>query len=120
MPNGTRAQTPTVSGDVVDDVTVVELAGSFDHDPDGALSTAIGEAVAAGCALVIDLAEVTFISARVLGTVLYAVQRFESERIAVAVVLPRGDARQLFESAHLSRTLPAHHSVDEAVRAVRA
>jgi anti-anti-sigma factor len=113
-------RTPLVSVNTANGATVLTLTGRFDAGASDAVSTAVLDAVATARALVVDLHAVTYMASTVIGTLLFAVRRMKAEQLPVAVVLPAGDARQVFELVGLTLYLPTHPTLAAALRAVRA
>lgn len=106
-----------------DDVLVVALAGEHDLASRDSVRGALGGALEAGLALVVDLREADFIDSVVAATLLEARKKAKQQGRGIGILLseaPDNAVRRMFEVSELDSVFASYTSVDEAVEAVRA
>lgn len=97
---------------------VVAASGELDAYAAPDLAAALAAVDLPG--LVVDFTRVSFLDSTVLGMVTRAVREHREAGRRVAVVLPVGPARRIFEITGLHAALPVHASVAEALAAFEA
>lgn len=97
-------------------VTVIAVHGQADLHTAPELRSAIAGAIDGGArALVIDLAEATFIDSMTLGVLLGGVKRLRPSGGSVAVVVVDPHIRRIFEITLLDRVFSLHEDRDAAL-----
>jgi anti-anti-sigma factor len=100
---------------------VVVAQGELDAFTASALSDSFADAASEGDDhVVIDLSRVSFMDSTALGLVVKSVNQVTDRGGEVRLVLPRGNARRIFEITTLDRVLPVEASRAEALRAIAA
>jgi len=85
---------------------VISLAGEVDLSNAGVLTTAISAATSeSDAAVLIDIAEVSFVDSAFLRTVVLCQQALARHGISVKVRNPNEQARRVFEITHLTELL---------------
>jgi anti-sigma B factor antagonist len=105
--------------DVIDaggGIAVVAVRGDADLHTAQELRSAIGDAIDGGAtAVVVDLAETTFIDSMTLGVLLGAVKRLRPIGGRVSVVCNDANIRRIFEITLLDRVFSLHESRAAAI-----
>jgi anti-sigma B factor antagonist len=105
-----------VTTTVVDGVAVISGEGDLDAFSAGQLRAALIDACrATPVKVVIDLTHVPFMDSTALGVLVGGVRRVSDAGGELAIVLPRGPARRVFEITTLDRILPLADSRKDAL-----
>jgi anti-anti-sigma factor len=92
-----------------DDVATVVARGEFDAFAAPELERALFD-LESSTHVLVDLSSVSFMDSTALGCLVRANRACEDRGAALRVVLPRGDARRIFEITTLDRALPVSES----------
>jgi anti-anti-sigma factor len=105
-----------------DDVLVVALAGEHDLASRESVRGALGGALEAGLALVVDLREADFVDSVVAAALLEARKKAKQQGRGLGILLseaPDNAVRRMFEVSELISVFAVYSSPEEAVEAVR-
>jgi anti-sigma B factor antagonist len=106
-----RARVETLDG-----VVVVELAGELDAFDVPVVREVFGEALERGPgAVALDLAAVSFLDSTVLGAIVGLLRRLRERGDELRVVLPRTQARRIFELTGLESSLEVRRTRADAI-----
>jgi anti-sigma B factor antagonist len=93
-----------IDHDPIDRGHLIVASGELDIAATPRLSTVLAMAAATrGGRLVLDLSDVSFIDSTALGTILKAAAQFDESGKLLAVVVPDGPVRRLFEMTNLTQ-----------------
>jgi anti-sigma B factor antagonist len=92
-----------IDHDPIDGGHLVVASGELDIAATPRLSTVLAAATRPSGRMVLDLSDVTFIDSTALGTILKAATQLDDGGTLLAVVVPDGPVRRLFEMTNLTQ-----------------
>jgi anti-sigma B factor antagonist len=100
-------------------VAVLSISGEHDLNTAPELRRQLGDVIAEGGAVVVDLSTASFVDSSILGAILDARRRAREAGVGFAVAHPGGDnsVGRVLEITGLRAELPVHPKRDEAMAA---
>lgn len=100
------------------DTVVLALSGRLDATTAKTFEDKVGSAIESGAQLVVDLAQVDYVSSSGLRVFLLAAKRLETSRRKIVLCMLKEHVRQVFDLAGFSSILSIYNSRDEALKSL--
>lgn len=101
-----------------DETYVITLRGQFGHKAKSGLEVAIlGAQEARAKHIILEFSEVSWIDSAGLGKLLLTYHHLNRKRVAISIVNPKPDVREILELVDIPRLVPIYSSIEEAMHA---
>ena len=107
-----------VSTHVKEDIYVITLCGQFGYKAKLGLEVAIlGAQEARAKHIILEFSEVSWVDSAGLGKLLLTYHHLNRRKVAISIVNPKPEIREILELVDIPRIVPIYASVEEAIHA---